>query len=303
MATYCHILNPVNVSEKSDLHVAQPITFASVQKALEYSRGKVEVEVLTTQYPEDRAVIPEFCRVLPDLERSVLDTGRFSKPRKLPLIGDILLRAWQHSSADYVIYTNMDIGLLPHVYELTDFHIRAGAASLCINRRRLQKIYTKVEELPLMYADYGRAHPGYDYFVFRRELIPQMVLGNICLGIPFIEIGLIHNMMALAGELKVLEHEHATFHIGLEVLPPVNPEYYWHNRNEFEKKVFPALRDRIDARRYPHYLQPLWKRMLKYGLNPAFRFHIAAEMEGQDLKRRWIFYLQELRFSLLEKLK
>ena len=93
------------------------------------------------------------------------------------------------------------------------------------------------------------------------------------------------------------------FHIGLEVLPPVNPEYYWHNRNEFEKKVFPALRDRIDARRYPHYLQPLWKRMLKYGLNPAFRFHIAAEMEGQDLKRRWIFYLQELRFSLLEKLK
>jgi hypothetical protein len=43
--------------------------------------------------------------------------------------------------------------------------------------------------------------------------------------------------------------------------------------------------------------------MLKYGLNPAFRFHIAAEMEGQDLKRRWIFYLQELRFSLLEKLK
>ena len=44
----------------------------------------------------------------------MLDVVNFSIPRKLPLIKDIVDRATAATNADYVIYSNVDIGVVPH---------------------------------------------------------------------------------------------------------------------------------------------------------------------------------------------
>lgn len=303
MADFTHIVNPVNVSENSDLHFAQPITFASIRNALEFSKNKVSVEICTTQYPEDHAVIPDFCRRLPDLTRSVATVKTFQAPRKLPLMADILQMAYDHSDSPYLIYTNMDIGLMPHFYEAVHQALKNGADALVINRRRLERKYFSTEQLPEIYSDYGRMHPGFDCFVFKREWVKKFRMANVCVGIPFIEISMYHNLMALSASLKLLEREHLTFHIGQEVMPPVHRELYLHNRREFEQHILPELKPLLRPDQYPYQNLPPLKRLFKYGLSPNFRFKTALEMEGKDLGRKIKFYWNEIRFYLMDKVR
>ena len=49
MLTLAHIVNPVTVSERSDLFVAQPVTFETMRRAREAARPEVEVALLTAQ--------------------------------------------------------------------------------------------------------------------------------------------------------------------------------------------------------------------------------------------------------------
>ena len=69
MRKLAHIVNPVVVGPSSDLFFAQPITFESMKAARHSAAGSVEVELLTTQYAEDRAIVPDGFRTTPDLER------------------------------------------------------------------------------------------------------------------------------------------------------------------------------------------------------------------------------------------
>jgi hypothetical protein len=87
---FAHIINPVKIRESSDLYHAQPITFASILEAQEQAKARCEVSLYTTQFEEDKEIIPSGFSVLPNLERSVLDVNTELKDRKLPLIADIL---------------------------------------------------------------------------------------------------------------------------------------------------------------------------------------------------------------------
>ena len=298
-----HIINPVKVPATSDLHVAQPVTFETIRLASQLAQNKIDVELYTVCYPEDTEIIPAFFTPLPPLQRSIQDVGQFNRNKKYPFIADILTSLYNATTADYLIYTNMDISLMPQFYIAVGELLKEGYDALLINRRGISARYKSIEELPLMYSDYGKPHPGFDCFIFKRELFPKLILENICIGVPFIEVALTHNLIAFAQNLKLVDDLHLTFHIGTEVMPPVDEQYYTHNRNEYEQKIYPRLKPHLDISKFPYAELPIYKRIIKWALNPVFRTHQVAEMEGKSLGRRIKYSIDSWRFGLLQKLK
>jgi hypothetical protein len=229
-----HVVNPVAAEPGSRFHFIQQVTFQSMETARKEARNEAGVEFVSAQYAEDRPVIPAGFTVTTDLPRSVLDVGSFSQPRKLPLIHDILERGYSSTRAGYMIYTNMDIGLQPHFYKTVKAHIDASYDAFTINRRTISDSYASLEELPLMYRDTGKPHPGWDCFVFRRELFPKFTLGTICVGAPLIGLALIANLIAHARNFRQFTREHLTFHLGDDRAwnTGERKEYALHNRRE-----------------------------------------------------------------------
>ncbi len=209
-----HIINPVSVGPSSDLFVAQPITFETMRIAKEFARDQVEVAFFSAQYPEDRALIPAEFQMTTDLARSVLDLGHFQKRRKLPLLVDILNLLYEASDAEYFIYTNADIALLPQFYAAVNAFIDGGYDAFVINRRTITADYQSLAELPLMYAEVGEKHEGHDCFVFRRAVYPQYVLGEVCVGIPWVGRVLLWNLLGHARNFQEFKKAHLTFHLG-----------------------------------------------------------------------------------------
>ena len=216
MRQIAHIINPFQVSETSDLFVAQPITFETMRRARTVAAGQVGVELFAAQYAEDQAVVPPDFQRTPDLEESVLDHGQFQKRRKLPLLREILDRLYQATEAEILVYTNLDIGLLPHFYLAVDGLLGAGYDAFTINRRTISDRFTAIEQIPLMYAQVGEPHRGWDCFVFRREVYPRYKLGTICVGAPRVGLALLANLVAHADHFHEFKDQHLTFHLGNE---------------------------------------------------------------------------------------
>ena len=210
--------------------------------ARDFAADEVAVNLVTTQYPEDHDIIPDYFDKTPDLQRSVLDLGQFEKKRKLPLIADILDRAASHDhSADYIIYTNCDIALMPHFYRFIKFSIEKGHDAFVINRRTIPGHIT-LDSLSEAFALIGKSHPGFDCFVIKRALLAKFELGEVIIGASKIGITVLANMMAHAREFKLYEHQHLTFHIGEDQVwqnPALN-DYFMHNCRE-AKKVYDGL--------------------------------------------------------------
>ena len=212
---FAHVLNPVRVEPSSDLFVAQPITFESMRVARENAEPEVDVELCAVFYPEDADHVPAGFRRLRTLDRSVLDLGKFELQRKYPLLVDILGRlAEAVPSADYLIYTNVDIALMPTFYTDVADLIAQGYDALTITRRTIPKKYTNPSELPLMYAEPGEPHPGHDCFIFKREALAQYDLGNICIGVHWIGRALELNQICTAKRYAAVKDRHMTFHLG-----------------------------------------------------------------------------------------
>lgn len=215
MLKIAHIINPVNVKETSDLFLAQPVTFETMRRAKASVKSEsVAVELYYTCYEEDMSVVPEGFVSAGLMEKSILDCGRFARERKLPLLKEILDRLNDTSDADYFIYTNVDIALMPNFYDKVAEIIREGYDGFVINRRTISNRYTSVSQLDEMYADIGEKHPGYDCFVFKKRAYANFNLGNACIGANWIGRVLIANVIANAERFKVFEDEHLTFHIG-----------------------------------------------------------------------------------------
>lgn len=267
MHTVCHIVNPVRVRPGHELYVAQPITFASMTAARNVVGSKVNFMALT--YPEDEHVAPEIFKniTLPAYSIHNLITGE--KLPKLPLLRDILQTAYHSTDADYIIYTNVDIAVQTSFYQFIFEKINAGFDGFIINRRRIPAGNFTPADLPQLYLIKGKPHPGFDCFIFKRELIPHMEFGNICIGIPFVEATLAHNLFALCNKFSLFDKEFLTFHLGMEIFKTRNQILYWHNRHEFFQKIKPALWTKFDIRKFPYYDQGFPMRYIKWGLNPA----------------------------------
>lgn len=214
MLKLAHIVNPVHPAPASDLAVAQPVTFETMRVARRFASGTVDVELYTTHYPEDAPAAPADFRSTPELDRSVLDVGDFRRPRRLPLLADVLARLYDATDAAYLIYTNVDIGLMPHFYVAVHRLIESGLEAFVVNRRTIERAYDRIDQLPLMYASTGRPHRGWDCFVFPRNAVPEYDLGAVCIGAPRSGLALLANLMAYTDAYREFKALHLTFHRG-----------------------------------------------------------------------------------------
>jgi hypothetical protein len=275
-----HIINPFKAAPSSDLFVAQPITFASMQHAKKLAQKEVEVTLFTAQFEEDLDMVPKDFVATRNLERSVLDMHHFEKKMKLPLIQDILNELYEASDADYFIYTNVDIGLYPNFYSKVNSFIDKGLDAFIINRRRLPEVVGGENNLDDIFQVKGKKHPGFDCFVFKRSLFPQFQLENICIGVPFIGITLAQNIFALAEKYAIFTNEVLTFHLGEEVYKKRAPkEYFKYNQKEFWKVINGPLQDSLSYKKLPYYELSRLKRIFKYSLHPCFPIRLILKLE------------------------
>lgn len=279
-----HIINPFNPPEHSDLAFVQPITLETIRRAKANLNSNTKLDILCACYPEDQNIIPNDFITLPFLTESVLNKHPFNKPRKLPLIQEILNKAFHASSSDYFIFTNIDISLYPSFYNQVLQHIQNGHDVLIINRRRIPVIYTKIEDLNKIYEQDGKSHPGFDCFVFHRSLIPKLDLGGICIGVPFFEISFSQNLFCYAKNLLWIKDGQQTFHIGMEIFKRRQPsEYYRYNRKQWqliEKRLSPNMR--ID--KIPYADKNIIQRFLYWGLHPCFPIRLMLRLQW----RKWL---------------
>lgn len=215
MHKLAHIVNPVVVKPTSDLYTAQPIAFESMQTAQKMAQTQgIEVELFSAQYAEDRRFAAQYFQPTPDLGRSVLDVGQFAVQRKLPLLKDILDALYEHApEADYLIYTNADITLVPHFYVSLSQLLQQYDAFV-VNRRTISKQYDTPAELPLMYAEVGQPHRGHDCFIFSRTAYPSYRLDHVCVGISLVGMALLVNLISNAAHFRQFKDFHLTFHLG-----------------------------------------------------------------------------------------
>ena len=265
--TIAHIIHPVVVDSSSDLCVAQPITFETMRIARESASGQVHVVHFYTKYADESPLIAEGFQETPDLNRSIADITAFRRKRKLALIKDILDRLYNSTDAEYLIYTNVDIALTPYFYKVVDQLIEQGYDALIINRRSISKAYTKVQDIPLMWAQVGKPHQGCDCFVFKRSVYPHYQLGTAFVGSGRIGLILAVNLYYHATRFKQLRDSHLTFHIGRDEVwqsADLRDERV-HNDNEFKK-----LLAYYDVRHNPPDDPVLLGRMLKvYEFEPV----------------------------------
>lgn len=212
-----HIINPFRAKETQDLFLAQPITLKTMETAQDFSRAYgLDVELYAVYYPEDEEVVPSKFIKTPPLDRSVLDVAKiqFKVPRRFPLLRDILDRIYVLTNADYLIYSNVDIALMPFFYVTIAKFIEKGFDGFSITRRTISKDYKGVEDIPLMYSEYGKNHPGQDCFVFKRDHYPSYQLFDVCVGAGGVGKAMLYNVICNAQKFRVFRNVHLTFHLG-----------------------------------------------------------------------------------------
>ncbi len=301
MFQIAHIINPIKVTNKSDLFVAQPLTFETMRKARAFSNYESQIKFYTTQFDEDKEIIPSDFIQLSNLTRSVLDVNPKLNGKRLPLITDILNKVDSETDADFVIYTNMDIALMPVFYNYIFNKINQGHDVIVINRRRIESHFTSLDQLSEMYAELGKSHPGFDCFVFKKSFIAKLILEEICVGISFLEVSLIHNLFSLAQNPLFVPDAHLTFHIGMNVLADRNNDFYKHNRTIYFKKIQPKLKPNFKLEKFPYGTLAFPKRSLFWILNPSLFTLNYLELEGKSLRRKIKILIDEIRWRILQR--
>jgi len=280
MHSISHIINLFQPAETSDLKLAQEVTIASMIRAKNDCKNSSKIQLLSAQTEEDRKIVPPEFIVTKSLTRDVSNLATLDGEMRLPILKDILDRAYNESEAEYLIFSNVDIGVQPHFYDAVNWLIEQGHDAFMINRRRIPEKFNSVDQLDEMLAEKGKKHPGFDCFVFKRELYPKFSLAEVCIGVPFIEITLSQNLFCFAENPKVFADEHLTFHIGMEIFKGRAPkEYYRYNQVQFwlaMTEIWPKL----NTRKWPYgnALFPL--RMIYWGLHPCFPIRLALKLES-----------------------
>ena len=283
MTRIAHIINLFQPSDNSDLKLAQEVTIASMIRARSEYKNSPKVQLLSAQTEYDRKVVPPEFVATKNLNRDVSALAHFNGKMQLPILKDILDRAYDESDAEYIIYSNVDIGVQPHFYDAVNEMIEAGHDAFMINRRRISEKFKSAEELDEMYSERGKKHPGFDCFVFKRELYPKFSLAEVCIGVPFVEITLSQNLFCFAEKPKVFTNEYLTFHIGMEIFKGRAPkEYFSYNQVQFWQAMT-EIWPKLDSRKWMKGNWWFLFRMIYWGLHPCFPIKLALKLES----RRW----------------
>ena len=297
-----HIINTIKLQKNNELYTAQEITFSTLQAAKKFTLTNAQIELYSTQYPEDRGVVPDFITCLSDLEHSVLDLNSKWKGKKLPFISEILSKGKEIPNFDFLIYTNIDIALMPHFYNYVVDKLNNGHDAIVINRRRISKNYKFPEDINSMYSDLGLSHPGFDCFIVKKELIDTFYFGQICIGTPFLEVSFLHNIASFAARPLYVMDAHLTFHLGTEVLSNRKKnDVYWHNRKTYFNEIRPKLAHNFKLSQFPYFDHKFHLRSMKWMLNPAVFMREYIRLECKHLSKKLMIFLKEFRWKLLQR--
>jgi hypothetical protein len=279
--SFAHIINIVSEKENKELAEIQKLTLASFLKAKNYSGNAYDIKQLVC-FHKDHPVETDLFGKLPPLGRSILNVGNFDNKKALPLLKDILQLAYDNSTADYIIYSNADIGLMPPFYNAVAEEIKKGHDAIVINRRRVPSTLNKVEDLDKIYSEVGKTHIGYDMFIFKRELFSKFILNDTCIGIPYVGNDLFYNLFVFGEKPVLLTDKHLTFHVGLELIKNWgSSSLAKHNYTEF-RKTTKALLPYMDITKFPGAELNFFKRHFKWLMNPTLSY---PEMFIADLKQ------------------
>jgi hypothetical protein len=280
---FVHIINPFNAGNSLTGTKVQAITAECMRRAArEY--GENNVRLVSAQYEEDLNVVPESFVKTENLTRSLKDVSGIPGNKKLPLIGDIIAKLTQFNDSDYFIYTNTDISPQTNFYSAIATHLeKSGCDALIINRRRIEEnlIDKPLEEL---YAQKGESHPGYDCFIFKKELLSKFDFGNVVVGIPGIGFIFAHNLFLHANHCKVLYHEHLTFHLGMEIVKPWSSKEEVKFQHDEIRSFLRKNKSKFQISKFPGYHFPFFKRHNFWLMNPLFHYPLMFRL---DMKNLW----------------
>lgn len=235
--SFCHIINPFPCPETSEHGIASKITYESLRIAVEDAHKQgIEVEVHAVVLPGDEVAIKPPAKLAGHLARTVQDIRPMSPRRPLPLISDILTTGAGATHCDYLIFTNMDIAVQPDFYsqlhEIIEKRFEPGTP-FTVYRRNISSHYTRIEQLPEMYRQPGQVAYGYDCFVFPRSYVPQLDLGNCCIGAAYFDYLLFIALDAVSGfRAKRINDRALTFHLGNDIAWSSQIDYIEHNLAE-----------------------------------------------------------------------
>jgi hypothetical protein len=281
-----HIINPVLAPADSELARVQPVTYASMRRAREYAQAGVEVRFWAAVFADEQAAVPEGFSTLPFLERSLADLPEISSKRKLPFLRDVLERAVAATEADYIVYSNSDIVLMPNFYAACASYFDQGIDAFAVNRRRISGKYASPDALEAMYAEVGELHSGYDTFVFRRSLFAKFTLGEVCIGLPFFDSTLLFNLIAHGSTFRLFTRKHLTFHLGMELVKNWGDQTQIVHNQKAYLAMLKILQPQLDIATIPGASLPLLKRHFKWLMNPTFHYPTLLVLDWQQRNRK-----------------
>ena len=219
-----HLINPYKCPKenKSYLYYAQPITFQSMRSAqLEAKDKNIEVELCSAFFKEDEEIVPDYFVKLPYLVNSTMNFfPRISGNKKLPIIQEMFNKVLNKTNADYIIFTNTDIGIQKNFYVIVrDIIEKTKSNSFIINRRNNIPKFKNgkrlgPDDLDIIYKEKGRKHPGFDCFVINRNLLKKINLNKMFTAYPPWGNTLNIKLKRLNPKHVVYKNLFLTFHIG-----------------------------------------------------------------------------------------
>lgn len=240
-----HIINVTEINDSKNasyLHIAQPLTMKSMVVAQKIAKNMIDVELVAVKHKTEKVSIPSEFKWSIDLDTYAWEhieaLKNLSFRRPLPRLNDIILSLYNFSDAEYFIYTNLDIGLCPDFYLRVSDLIEKGYDAFCINRRDMPKEYEGVlldeSKLELIFVIEGIMHPGIDCFVFKREIVPSLSLGNVYIGYP--PVGqVLKTQIELNSKYFIwIKDKRLTFHIGSD--QPWNIEDHYRKENRIQSR-------------------------------------------------------------------
>jgi len=278
--TFAHIINPVTSQESKNLFVAQVATFNSMIKARQYHHTGSNITLCTVNEHTQNDFIPADFTQLPPLERNITNVLPGEKI-KLPFLKDIIGRLYENTDAEYLVYTNLDIALMPYFYTAVEQYIAQGHDAIIINRRRIRNKFMDDPSLDVMYAETGKSHTGYDCFVFKRSLFPKFVLKDVCIGAPPAGNDLFYNIFTFGEKPILMFDKHLTFHIGLELdnkwanMNIINHNHAQHNA--IVKELYPHMK----AEAFPWSYEPFFMRQIIWFMNPTFHYPTMLKLDAK----------------------
>lgn len=228
MVKIAHIINVTEITEakkSSYLHVAQPVTMKTMILAKERAKNSAQIQLVAIKHKDENLTIPTDFEWAPDIDKHAweyIDSLQDVPRKPLPRLWDIIRGLYEFSDADFFIYTNLDIGLYPQFYLQVIDLINQGYDAFCINRRDLPKKYKGVflddNDIAHIYSTEGKGikHPGIDCFIFKRQIVPSLELGNVYIGFPPVGQVLKSQVEKNSNNFSWIKGKAWTFHIGID---------------------------------------------------------------------------------------